>query len=202
MCSHSHSVCFMSLIHWMAYKGNLLPFSFLSRSQLPWQASESRVVLYCKVLTSRLGFWFKKKKKKRKFSAIQRAYGVYLFCDRFLSLGRKMLLYLKWMLTPSFHRSSLLFFFCMGNRLRGRGDKTAKEIFLLHVYPCMFIWNSIFSPLGMLSPNKQHDELLMLYFWLPILAFPAPSAPNLWLYAGCFLLRFGLQQGSWKINSY
>ena len=136
MCSHSHSVCFMSLIHWMAYKGNLLPFSFLSRSQLPWQASESRVVLYCNVLTSRLGFLFKKKKKKkkRKFSAIQRAHGVYLFCDRLLSLGRKMLLYLKWMLTPSFHRSSLLFFFCMGNRLRGRGDKTAKEIFLLQLF--------------------------------------------------------------------
>lgn len=135
MCSHSHSVCFVSLIHWIAYKGNLLPFSFLSRSQLPWQASESRVVLYCKVLTSRLGFWFKKK-IKRKFCAIllQRAYGVYLFCDRFLSLDRKRLLYLKWMLTPSFHRSSLLFFFCKGDRLRGRGDKTAKEISLLQLF--------------------------------------------------------------------
>ena len=82
MCSHSHSVCFMSPIHWMAYKGNLLPFSFLSRSQLPWQASESRVVLYCKVLTSRLGFWLKKKKKKKKGSSLP--YREHMVCTCFV----------------------------------------------------------------------------------------------------------------------
>lgn len=115
----------------------------------------------------------------------------------FLSLSRKTwLLCLKWMLI-TISQILVLFFFCMGDRLRGHGDKAVRNIPSPVVYVCMFIWNSVFSSLGMLSSNKQHDELLILYFWLPILAFPAPSAPNLWL---CWMLSVMLQLAAGQLK--
>ena len=192
MCPHGHSVCFMSPIHRMAYKGNL-PFSLLSRSQLPWQASESKAVLILIL----------KKKKKRKFCAIflQRACGVYLFYDRFLFLGRKMLLCLEWMLTPPFHRSSL-FFFCMGDGLRGRGDKTAKEIFLLQSFTsaCLSEIQS-FHLWACFPPTNSTMNSWYCTSDSPSLPFQPPQLQTC-DYAGCFLLCFGLQRASWKINSY
>lgn len=182
MCSHGHSACIMSLIHWMAYKGNLLPFSFLSRSQLPWQASESRVVLYSKVLTSRLGFWFKKKKKPG--SSVPYFCREHMVCTCFVIGFYPLAGRCHCILSEcSLHHCTdpHCFSFAWVIDRGGVVTRLPRKYSFSSVYFCVFIWNSIFSSLGMLPSNKQHDELLILYFWLPILAFPAPSAPNLWL---------------------